>query len=97
MNIVLYHRHFIYQRLFFQNEGKQIADRVNDSNRPKSMAVEIIILVYVDMSTQLQVAPNWPNAGPVLLIAAIERPNASEREMYPSTVHCLCLLYLLFS
>ena len=49
---------FIYQRLFFQNEGKQIANRVNDSNRPKSMAMEIIILVYADMSAQLQVAPN---------------------------------------
>ncbi len=97
LNIVLYHRYFVYQRLFFQKEGKQIANRVNDSNRPKSMAVEIIILVYADMSDQLQVAPNWPNTGPVLLIAAMERPNASEIEIYPSTVHCLCLLYLLFS
>ena len=43
---------------FFQKEGKQIANRVNDSNRPKSMAMEIIILVYADMSAQLQVAPN---------------------------------------
>ena len=71
---------------FFQKEGKQIANRVNDSNRPKSMAVEIIVWVYADMPDQLQVAPNWPNAGPVLLIAAMERPNASEMEIYPSIV-----------
>ena len=77
---------FIYQRLFFQKEGKQIANRVNDSNRPKSMAVEIIVWVYADMPDQVQVAPNWPNAGPVLLIAAMERPNASEMEIYPSIV-----------